>query len=179
MGATSSMCSVLPKMERSSEGQDAGPAFDQGGSLVRGPRKGPKRAGDREAERRRREADREVAAWLDEAISRLPKAQAYAEEVNIDEGHLSRLRSGEKAPAMRHLLGLRGHRDAVLAVTRPLLDSIEHTAAPQALPSLTELRETALAWMRAQDLAWRVYCDDMQRMRGWSREQIETALVSK
>ncbi len=90
-------------------------------------------------------ADKYAAKWLDAAITMWGKATAYAEMIEVDLAHVTRMRSGEKPTPLRCLLPLLGNVEAVLAFVGPLLDSIDHHARPN--KGLTEV-ELALIVLR-------------------------------
>ena len=100
-------------------------------------RKGPKRISA--------ETDGEAARWFDAAVGCWGKGVAYASELGVMESFLSEMRAGKRGIALRHLLPLLGHTEAVLAFVAPLLESIGYVARP--VRGLTEA-ELALIVLR-------------------------------
>lgn len=154
---------------RSNLGQTVGPEFDP--VVIR---KGPRRAGTDEAESKH-DADKFVARWLDVALTAWGKATAYAEAIEVDLAHVSRMRTGEKPTPLRALLPFLGHAEPVLAFCAPLLASIGYVARPVRGMTRAQLAEALLADLEAEPMG-RKLIEQTAEKRGQGHEQTAMAL---
>lgn len=139
---------TLPQTERETLGQDGFPGLDKA------------------------EAEREVAQWFDAGVKEMPKAQAVAAELDVSEGYLSKLRSGQKPVPMRAARAFKGNTAATLAYVRALLDSIGYVAVPKRTAitrdevenRITDIvrRSTQLFKMCRREAAEEIGCDEVE-----------------
>lgn len=168
----------MPETARSSRGQwqnasseTIRPVLDR-----RGPRHALSDEDKREADASKHDADVYVAKWIDAAITAWGKATAFAEAIEVDLAHVTRMRSGEKPTPIRALLPLLGNPEAVLAFVGPLLESIEYVARPVAGPTFTQLSAAVLADLDDGSAVTRQLIENAARKRGWTAAQVEMAL---
>jgi len=131
-------------------------------------RLGPKRA--------TAETDGRVAKWFDDAVKAYGKATALADELGVGEAFLSEMRSGKRGIALRHLLPILGHAEAVLAFVAPLLESIGYVARPVAGPTFVQLAGAVLADLDDGSAVTRQLIETAARKRGWTHAQVAMAL---
>jgi hypothetical protein len=172
MKTASAMGRVVPESHRAPTGQE--------GCGDVAPRIGPKRADEKPDERLPiADENRKIAALFDKVVSAWGGGDAVANFLGIDRSNVSRMRSGEKAVALRHLIALfEGCPDAFMAFVRPLCDELK-LAPPVVLggPTVEQLEIEALEFLRSEDLLWKLFCARMHEVHGWKREAIEGAIV--
>jgi hypothetical protein len=157
----------MPEEDRSTEGQLGLPSVDP--VLVRKPPKPASATG---------KTFKAVAAeMVDRAVKAHPKAESLAREMGLDPSFLSRLRSGEKTANTEHLLGSMNTRESFMAGIAPLCE--EHGLAPPRpieQPTREQMAEMALVFVMAEGgMALREFHRFVERVRGWSQEQVEAA----
>ena len=162
----------ITKCLRSALGSSEGPVFKTGGAEVDLRPFFPRRAAEDQVD----PDDKLAGKWLDHAIQLFGGAVAFAEHVGVDLSYLTKMRSGAKPIAGRHIAKLRGEPEAVLGFVAELLESIGYIAVPVAGPSAENIRVDALAFLRGEPLLWRVYVETACRRLGWTPEQIELVL---
>lgn len=135
-------------------------------------RKGPRRAQAKASA----VEDAKVAPWFDAAVKMYGKAQALAEELGIGEAELSEMRVGHRSIALRRLLPLLGHTEAILALVGPLLESISHVARPVNAPTFAQLAGAVLADLDDGSSVTRALIERAAEKRGWNEEQVALAL---
>ncbi len=123
------------------------------------------------------DADKYAAPWLDAAIRMFGKATAYAEAIEVDLAHVTRMRSGEKPTPIRALLPFLGNPEAVLAFVGPMLESIGYHALSKNVPTVEEIKADVLAFVRGEPLLWKLYVAQAEKVQGWTPEEIEAALA--
>lgn len=131
-------------------------------------RKGPKRVSA--------EADGVTSRWFDAAVGCWGKGIAYAAELGVVESFLSDMRAGKRGIALRHLLPMLGHVEAVLAFTAPLLESIGYVARPVTAPTFAQLAGAVLADLDDGSAVTRRLIENAASKRGWTAEQVALAL---
>src|SRR5690349_13421465 len=99
----------------------------QSGSPDDAPRFGPKRADEKPDERHTTaEEQAKIAALFDKVVAAWGGGDAVANFLGIDRSIVSRMRSGQKAVALRHLIALfEGCPEAFMAFARPLCDELK------------------------------------------------------
>lgn len=166
MSSSTATRTAMPAGERSREGHEG---------CLPGDRKGPKRAESVDAAVKH-DADKIVAAWFAAALDMWGKTTAYAELVNIDHAHVSRMRTGEKPIPLRAVLPFMHNTEAVLAFVGPLLESIGHVARPVNAPTFTQLAGAVLADLDDGSSVTRALIERAAEKRGWTAEQVAVAL---
>lgn len=120
--------------------------------------------------------NRIVAEWFSKALDEYGiKAGSVAAQLDVDAAHLSRMRSGEKSIALRHLLLFMGHREAVIALVTPLLESIGYAAMPRPKMSKRQAIETIAAIVRKNPTLRRAAQLEMEDA-GIDADQVELAV---
>jgi hypothetical protein len=188
MSTSSATRTGLPRGDVPTESQQRWEAVGPGGA-----RKPPKRArtvGEKRAE------DTKAAAWFDAGVAAFPKAGAYAEELGLDDGDLSNMRSGKIAVALRRLLPMQAHAPSALAFCETFLAEVnvaEHPDEVLALvaPLLDEIGMVArhkggITPAQIGEIATRLLCDgrasremlerECHRVHGASPDEIAVAL---
>lgn len=152
-------------------------------------RKPPRRAGSPNPE------DVTAAKWLDAGLSAYPKADSYADALEIDKGDLSNMRSGKISTALRRLLPMQNHAPsalafceafladvkivehphAVLALVAPLLEEIGMVARPAHAMTRAQLAEATLADLEAEPMGRKLIEQSAER-RGVRGESVALAL---
>jgi len=158
MPTSSSTRPVLPESGVRSRGEESSPTV----------RKGPKPTTS--------STDGVVCKWFDDAVKCYGKATALADELGVGESFLSDMRSGKRGIALRHLLPLLGHPEAVLAFVAPMLDSIGYVARPVIGPTFTQLSAAVLADLDDGSPITRRMIENAAAKRGWTPAQVAMAL---
>jgi hypothetical protein len=84
----------------------------------------------------KRAEDVRAAQWFDAGVAAYAKADAYADELGLDKGELSRMRSGKISTALRRLLPMLDHAPSALAFCEAFLAEVDVGEHPDAVLSL-------------------------------------------
>ena len=84
----------------------------------------------------KRDEDKRAAQWFDAGVAAYDKADAYAEEAQLDKSELSRMRSGNIAVALRRTIPMQDHAPAALAFCEAFLSEVNVSECPDAVLSL-------------------------------------------
>lgn len=174
--SSASARTFMPKIDGATEGQLGRP------DVALGERKGPKPASlsdkSTRVEREMTQPERELmAALFDVAVKAWGGVDAVATCLGIDKSNVSRMCSGEKTVAFKHLLALLDDSaDVILAVCQLLLARISYVARPANSPTKKQIASVVLARLCDGSIVGRSIINNAVKDSGWSDEQVSMAL---
>jgi hypothetical protein len=175
MSASSVMKNTLPGIDGATEGQLGRR------EVALAERKGPKPAilGEKSpTEHDMTETERQLmAALFDAAVKAWGGTDAVASFLGIHKSNVSRMQSGEKTVAFKHLLALLDDSaEVILAVCQVQLARINYVARPADAPTFARVSALVTRKLADGSVVGRSIIDNATKDSGWTPEQVSMAL---